>query len=115
MVQVLGGLVPPAAKTRQTVWVLGHLGFTLAKLGRVADARAVITELEKRGAEGLAPAVDIAVIHAGLGETDRALGALDRALASFAHSLLWINVDYRIDGLRSHPRFQALVKAIGLG
>ena len=89
-----------AAKIRRSNWVLGHLGFALAKLGRTAEARAVIAELEQRGAAGLVPDVDIAVIHAGLGDKNRAMAALERALAGFSHSLLWINVDYasRIGG-----------------
>jgi len=71
----------------------------------------VIAELQKK--EILSP-FDIAVVHVGLGDYERAMSLLEQAEAEFNHNMLWINVDYRLDELRNHPRFPALVKAVGL-
>ncbi|MGH9721691.1 MAG: tetratricopeptide repeat protein [Bryobacteraceae bacterium] len=98
-----------AAGKRRTSWVLGHLGFTLAHLGRAQEARDVIAELEKKGGK-----FEAAVVHAALGEKDLAIAGLEAAVAAFVPSTLWINVDYRLADLRDHPRFPALVTAVGL-
>ena len=97
------------ARIRRSPWLLGHLGFTLSKLGRVDDARSLIAELEKAGAS-----FEVAVVYAGLKEKDRAIDGLERAVASYSPSTLWIKVDYRLDELRGDSRFPALVKAVGL-
>ena len=58
--------------------------------------------------------VGVALVHAGLGETERALAWLESAYEEKSHWLVWLNLDPRWDRLRDEPRFQALVKKIGL-
>ena len=103
-----------AAHIRRTIWVLGYLGFTLGKLGKKQEAGGVIAELEKKAKDGPNADFEIAVVRAGMGEKERAMEGLERALAAYSHSLLWVKVDGRLDEVRSHPRFPALIKAIGL-
>jgi tetratricopeptide (TPR) repeat protein len=103
-----------ATRLRRSTWVLGHLGYTLAKMGRTAEARVVAAEMEKRGEGGFRPNFDLGVVYAALGEKERAMDALEATLAEYNPPILWINVDYRLDDLRDHPRFAGLVKAVGL-
>ena len=56
----------------------------------------------------------MATIHVGLGETDEALAWLEKAFEKRCRSLAWLNVAKEYDGLRSDPRFQSLVKRVGL-
>jgi serine/threonine-protein kinase len=106
-------LFEEAAAILQSSWVQGHIGYALAKLGRHAEARRLIAEIEFT-AKGKAPDADIGVIYAGLGETERALTHLEKAFTAFAPSLLWLKVDYRLDGLRREPRFLALLTKMHL-
>jgi Flp pilus assembly protein TadD len=103
-----------AAAVRRTNWVLGHLGFVLAKLGRTEKAKTVIRELDKSRANGLMPDFEIAVISAGLGDGEAAVAGLERAAAAYSPSMLWANVDYRLADLHTHPRFPALLASLGL-
>lgn len=48
------------------------------------------------------------------GDLDAAMGWLEDALEARQYELLWINVDPKYDPLRGDPRFDSLVKTIGL-
>jgi TolB-like protein/Flp pilus assembly protein TadD len=103
-----------AASLRRTPWVISHLGYTYAKLGRTDEARKAVAELEEK-LEGK-PACDYeaATVHAALGNTEAAFAALDRAVASQPLEMIWIKVDYRFDGLRADPRFGRLLRKMRL-
>jgi tetratricopeptide (TPR) repeat protein len=49
-----------------------------------------------------------------LGETDEALAALERAFEEQAPYLPWINALPFYDGIKSHPRFQALLHRLNI-
>lgn len=52
----------------------------------------------------------VALVHAALGRSDRALGLLEEAFRRRDPALVNVNVDPRVDSLRSLPRFVALVR-----
>ena len=84
---------------RPSSWALGHIGHTLARLGRVEEARQVIGELQAMSAK-VSPEYELALIHAALQDKDRAFAALDRACADLSPALLWVKVDFLLDELR---------------
>jgi hypothetical protein len=59
------------------------------------------------------PPYDVAVIHAGLGERDRALAGLEKSLAAHDPESMILPVDPRLDSLRGDPRFAALLRKMG--
>jgi DNA-binding winged helix-turn-helix (wHTH) protein/TolB-like protein/predicted Zn-dependent protease len=90
---------------------LGGLGYAYARAGRQPDTARVVTELEQRGAEGTYdPSFALAEIHAGRGDTDRALAALEKAYVNRSPWIAWITVEPRLDAIRSDPRFAALTR-----
>jgi tetratricopeptide (TPR) repeat protein len=103
-----------ASRMRRSTWVLGHLGYTLAKIGRTDAARKIAAEMEARGERGFRPHFDLAVVYAALGEKDMAIESLQRTFDVFSPNILWLKVDYRLDDLRGHPRFAQIVRAVGL-
>jgi TolB-like protein/Flp pilus assembly protein TadD len=103
-----------AAALRRTPWVVGHLGYIYAKLGRAHDAQDTILELEKKREGKTAYDYDVAAVRTALGEVDAAFAALDRALANQSLDLIWIKVDYRFDALRTDPRFGLLARRMRL-
>jgi serine/threonine-protein kinase len=52
---------------------------------------------------------EIAVIHAGLGDEDRALEWLEKAFVDRATFLVYFRMDPRVWSLRADPRFEALL------
>jgi serine/threonine protein kinase len=58
--------------------------------------------------------VQLAVYCSHMGEIDRAMGYLEKAFEEHAADLLWLNVEPSFDPLRADPRFQALVRRVGL-
>jgi hypothetical protein len=57
----------------------------------------------------------IASVHAGLGDKQIALDWLEKAREERDAALCRLKVDPRFDSLRPDPRFQALLRQIGLG
>jgi len=93
---------------------LGWLGWALAVEGRRADAEQIIAELQSAPSERYAAAHDIAMIYAGLGETELALHYLDEAVTRREADVLNINMEFAWQPLRSDARFQALLRKSGL-
>ena len=65
------------------------------------------------GADGFPQSEDAAYILAALGRSDEALTRLERAVDVHSSRMLWLRVDPRVDSLRGHPRFTALLARIG--
>jgi TolB-like protein/Flp pilus assembly protein TadD len=88
-------------------------GYLFAKLGRANEAREVLSTLEAIARERYVPPYAMALVHAGLGESELALEWLDRALAVRDVHLVFLPVDPKWDAFRGDPRFQALLKRCG--
>jgi tetratricopeptide (TPR) repeat protein len=89
-------------------------GYLYAVSGKKREALAVLDELKaSAGREYVSPAW-FAMVYAGLGDKDRAFGYLDSAYRDRSRELMFLNVAPRWDGLRSDPRFQAVLRKVGL-
>ena len=87
------------------------LAYGYAVAGRPAEARKLIASLEASKA-GVGNPYHLATVHTGLGERERALQWLDRALRDRDGFLPnRIKLDPKLDPLREEPRFQRLVEA----
>jgi tetratricopeptide (TPR) repeat protein len=96
------------------IHTLGHLGNAYARAGKVTEARATIRELKKLFPKEAVGAYEIALVYAGLGEKDLAFEWLERAYNERDKGLISLKVDPPLDPLRSDPRFQDLVRRLGL-
>jgi len=56
----------------------------------------------------------MAVIHAGLDEPDQAFERLEQAYQDRSRSMVWLNVSQELEPLRTDPRFEDLVRRVGL-
>jgi hypothetical protein len=56
----------------------------------------------------------LAIIHAALGDTERAFTQLDSAYVEGAWAMFTLRVEPAFDALRADPRFRRLVKKVGL-
>jgi serine/threonine protein kinase/tetratricopeptide (TPR) repeat protein len=90
--------------------MLGYIGHAYARAGRRADAESMLAELQQRAGSGIhVPRYFIALVHAGLGNVEAALDALEQARQAGDSMLRDLLVDGSFDELREHSRFQALV------
>ncbi len=90
------------------------LGHAYAVAGHVADARAVLEELTALAKKRYVPSYGIALIHAALKQNDEAFAWLDRACEDQSWWVMWVQIDPRLNPLRTDPRFQKLVSTLGL-
>ena len=91
---------------------MSSLGHAYAVAGRVARARGVLDSLRARAARSYVPSYWFALVHAGLGERDQAMQYLERAYQERSTVLAYVRIDPRLQSLRDHPRFVALVGRI---
>jgi serine/threonine-protein kinase len=89
-----------------------YLGAAYAHAGEREKARAILKRLET-GKEYVSPGA-LADLYAALGEREQALAALERAYAAHDAQLLFLRVDPHLDPLRPDPRFQDLMRRVGL-
>jgi TolB-like protein/DNA-binding winged helix-turn-helix (wHTH) protein/tetratricopeptide (TPR) repeat protein len=89
-----------------------YLGYTYAISGRKEEALKIVDDLESRHAENHSVDADIALIYVGLDDRDEAISRLNKAFdARFKASILRRPA---FDPLRSDPRFQDLLRRMGL-
>jgi eukaryotic-like serine/threonine-protein kinase len=90
------------------------LAHALAKAGKTTEARRLLDKLLQQSLRGYVSAYDIAIVYAGLGENDHAIEWLQKAMGERSMFVVHLTWDARLDGLRSDPRFAALVKQLGV-
>jgi TolB-like protein/DNA-binding winged helix-turn-helix (wHTH) protein/Tfp pilus assembly protein PilF len=92
---------------------LASLGCAYAASGQIQEAENVLADLQKRSREGYVSPYIIARIYVGLGEKDIAFEWLERAYEERSEWLTWLQVDPRLDRIRSDARFQNLMQRVG--
>jgi serine/threonine-protein kinase len=89
-----------------------ELGAAYAKGGEREKARVILKRLE--ASKGYVSPVGLARLYVAFGELEQALASLERAYAMHDDQLEFLHVDPNLDPLRSDPRFQDLVRRVGL-
>jgi Flp pilus assembly protein TadD len=89
-----------------------QLAYAYAISGRKAEARDLLGQLEK-GSGGSVRALALARVYAGLGDRDRAIAWLGKAVDQ-RDVALSLQADPVYDGLRSDPGFRSLLERVNL-
>lgn len=90
------------------------LAQTLATAGRRNEAIQILEELTALAQQKYVAPYFFAGIYAGLSQDDRALEHLEKALEEHSHWLIYLHIDPSMDMLQSNPRFQELLRRVGL-
>jgi tetratricopeptide (TPR) repeat protein len=100
--------------TNRSPGVISALIWAYAHAGRRADALRLLGELKKRQQTGYVPAGAFVHAYLGLGDNDEAFTWFERAYEEQSNILIYIKVFPLYDPLRGDPRFQDLVRRVGL-
>jgi len=95
-------------------WCVSNRAYTYGRAGKLAQAE---KEREKLLASDRRDPLDPIVIvpaYIGMGDNDQAIAWLERAFAQHSNGLTGLKVDPIYDPLRGDPRFQNLLRRVGL-
>ena len=109
--EALGVLDKISEKGPEEVAARGRI---LLASGDRKAASALLRELEDRSTTQPISASSLAGIYLSLGEKEQALALLERAYAERDFRLSGLKTDPDWDPLRSHPRFQRLLRQVNL-
>jgi len=109
----LKALATAARLSGQNSKAISLTGYILGRSGRTAEARDLLGALEMASRQRYVPPYALALVHAGLGDTDAAFEWLDRAYAARDVHLMFLTVDVKWDRYRSDPRFGDLLARCG--
>lgn len=93
---------------------LGALGYAYGVYGLTDKARDVLDQLQQQSEERYVSQYSRAMVHAGLGENDRAFECLELAYEERSDLMAWLRVGPEWTSLRSDPRFASLQRRVGL-
>ena len=89
-------------------------GYAYGLMGRAAEARSVLADLEAMAAEQYVTSYSFAIVHLGLGEINEAFRWLERGAKEHDYWLAFILIDPDLDPLRGDPRFDKLIRLVGI-
>jgi TolB-like protein len=115
-----GMLREAIAELRRSVALSGRSPVYIAALahacglaGRTDEAAKLIGELQELSGRRYVSSFDLAIAVSGLGDQQRVLALLERAVEERSPRLLFITVDPRFDVLRSKLRFKEVLGRVG--
>ncbi len=85
-----------------------------ASAGKRDEANRILEELNALSEMKHVSPYALAELHSALGETDQAFTWLDKAFGAREGWLVYLNVEPWLDALRPDPRFQDLLRRLGL-
>ena len=90
------------------------LGYVLANLEQRQEALQILEQLAASSKQRYTPAQAFAIVYTGLGDKDQAFAWLDKAYEERSNRLAYLKVEPTWDPIRSDPRFDELLRRIGL-
>lgn len=112
------GMLPEALaalrKTFNCTLKTGSIAHVFARQGNRAAATKILDEMLASKATKYASPYDIAVVHAGLGDQERAFEWLNNAFQEHSAFMVYMSSDPRLAPLRRQAPFQDLLRRMGL-
>ncbi len=91
------------------------LAHAYAGVGRRAETEKMLRDLEQKSGKVYVSPYLIATLYAALGDKDTAFKFLEKAYQEKSLDLSWyVKADLRIDSLRADPRYESLLRRMGL-
>ena len=99
---------------RQWVPTVAGVGYIYGTMGQREQARRALATLHEMAASQYVSPYAVALVYTALGERDSAFAELDSAVTERSNWVVWLARDRRWDPLRADPRFDKLLKRVGL-
>jgi eukaryotic-like serine/threonine-protein kinase len=93
---------------------IAMLGHAYAVAGDLSEAHKLLDQLKKLSVGAYVSSYSIAEVYVGLGDRDKAFEWLQKACEERSRALVFIGGEPGLDPLRSDPRFQDLLRRVGL-
>jgi hypothetical protein len=90
------------------------MAHVLAISGRRRDAEATLNDLMSLSGRRYVSPYDIAIVHAGLGNTKLVFDWLEAAFTDRSAWMVFVGVDPRLEPYKDDPRFRELLRRCGL-
>lgn len=90
------------------------LAYLYGRSGESPRARQALAKLEEMNRQQQVDAAIVSWAYIGLGDKDHAMSWLEKAYAQRSFAMITLRVDPRYDILRNDPRFQDLMRRVGL-
>ncbi len=90
------------------------LGYAFALAGRKSEAEKILEEFKQQSQNKFITPGYFALIHIGLGNIDQAFEWMDKMYQEHSFYITYLKVMPEYDPLRNDPRFEALLKKVGL-
>ena len=102
-----------SVSTGNSLW-LAQLGEAYGLNGDMVRARDILRQVKALSRTTFVSPYQYTYVYTGLGEHDRALDFLERAVAERGGPAYSIKGSFLLRPLREHPRFQKLLRDMGL-
>lgn len=97
-----------------TAWYWCNLTYIYGRSGQTAQAQSALHRLLQEYKRRPVDTRMIAAAYAGIGDKEQTLAWLEKAYAQHSNELVGLKIDPAYDPLRSDPRFQDLIRRVGL-
>ena len=95
-------------------FALAGVGHNYALQGKWDEAIQIVNHLREQAEHRYISASDIATVLVGLGQKEEALSHLERSIENRDVWMVWLKVNPRFEPIQREPRYQALLKRVGL-
>lgn len=109
--EAVRGLEESVKQSNDRAELVAALAYAHGFTGNSGEARRLLGVLQKRAD---APAMFLALAHAGLGEKEQAFRMLARAVEKRENAVMFFRVWPEFDSLRTDPRYDGLLKKMNL-
>ena len=93
---------------------LAFLGRAYALAGKTDEAQKILAQLKEPSARRYVSSYSVAMVYAGLGDKEQTLAWLEKGYQQRVWQMVFLKVEPELDGLRSDPRFEDLMRRVGL-
>ncbi len=90
------------------------LGWAQARAGHIREAMKILNQLEESSRQSYVSPFSFALVYIGLGDKDRAFTWLEKEYEQRGNPVVFLKAEPLFDPLRSDPRFQDLLRRVGL-
>jgi TolB-like protein/DNA-binding winged helix-turn-helix (wHTH) protein/Flp pilus assembly protein TadD len=112
--QAIAELQKAVANSHDSPPMLGSLGHAFALAGNKAEVDKILAQMLEQSKKRYVSPFYVSVVYAGLHENEKAMDWLEKAYEDRSNAIIFLKVDPDFDGLRSNPRFQALLRRLAL-